>query len=173
MTPRSGFGDPHRIMRPLKGQAHEMWRRGNAVAGLGSGQRPVVGTDQVFVGAIHPAHERRGDPALPGTNKNRLGSDREFFPALKIDVSTVAKQCHSLAVDRQVDIVESLSPAGDESHREAVLPVGGEMVQDADAAPGPERGALDPFPLVLRKRRRIRVGLGKQRCILLPDGPSR
>ena len=172
-APRLEVRHARGVVRSLQGEAHEVREGGRPVAGLRPGEGPVVGTDQVLVRPVHPAHEGGRDPALARADQDRLGADGEVLPALEVDVPAVAEQHNALPVDRDVDVVEALPPPGHERHLEGVLTVGREGVEDADAAPGPERRAFDPLPFVLGDGRRIRVCDRGGRRVPVPDGAPR
>ena len=137
------------VARSFHGQAGQVGRRRGAVAGLGAREGPVVGADQVLVRTVHAPDERRRHPSLSGPHEHRLGADGEPLAALEVDPAAVAHQGCALPVHRDVHVVEPLAPARHEAHRERVLAVGGEGVEDADSSPGAVGRVLGPLPFVL------------------------
>ena len=110
---------------------------------------------------------------LTGPDLHRVGAHGEALAALEVDVAAVAHERDPLPGDRHIDVVEALTPPRHEAHLEGVLAVRREGVEDADAAPRPERRPLHALPLVLRDGGRVRVRDGSGRRIAVPDGAAR
>ena len=155
-----GFGQAGDARRALDRQVADVRQRGNAgPARPAARERPVVRPNQVFVGAVGLAHERRRDALLAGADKHRLGPDRTAAAAVGAAgrARLVFEQGDPLAVDGDIDVLEPGVRPGDEVDLEHVLAIGREDVVDDHAAAGAERRALDVVPRVLRHIPRVGV----------------
>jgi hypothetical protein len=120
-----------------------------------------VRPDEIFVGALRAAHERRRDLVLAGTQHDRFRLDR-IRPA---SVSTarrrrlVREQGDALAIDGDVDVFVARAIAAVEGDLEDIFAVGREhMIDDHPAARAVGR-TLDMIPGMLRDVGGVGVGV--------------
>ena len=164
--------DAGRLDRPADDQVTHVRQRGDArAAGAAARVRPVVRTNQVFVGAVDLLDERGGDLVLAGLDENRLGAQRRLAAAVGAgDVDQLIRdQRDALAINRNVDVLEARVLARVEGHLELVFAVRGEDVVDDHAAARAERRARDAIPRVLRHVGRVGVGVIDRRRRLVAD----
>ena len=116
--------------------------------------------NQVFVGAIGSADERRGDTMLTRAHDERLGTNGGATSTVRAASRfRVVDQADALSVDGYVDVFEPRVVPRAESHLEHIFAVRGKDVVDDHAASRSVRRAFDVVPRVLREINRVRVGM--------------
>ena len=168
-----GFGQARDLVGPADDEVADVRQRGDAgPARAAARERPVVGADQVLVGAVGPPDEGGRHPVRPRPHEDRRRRGGHAAPAVGVHaaVGVVVQQGHPLAVDRDVDVLDAgVGPRG-ERQLEDVLGVGGEDVVGDEAAPGAVGGALDVVPRMLRHVLGVGVGVVDGPAAGLADG---
>ena len=134
-------------------------------------ERPVVRTNQVLVGAIDLAHERRRHALLSCADEDRLGPNGPSAAAVGAArrPGLVDEQRDARAVNGDVDVLESRIRSRDQVDFEDVLAIGRKHVVDHHAAAGAERRALDVVPWMLRDIPRAGVHRVDRRRVAIAD----
>jgi hypothetical protein len=172
LLPARGLRDAGGPGRPLDDEiAHVRQRRDAGSARATAGKRPFVRANQIFVRSFELAHERRGDPVLPGANHDRLGADNARPAAVGAagGAGLVFDQRDAFAVDGDVDVLEARVAARVDRHLEDVFSVSREDVLDDHAAARAVRRTLEVIPGMLRQVTGVGVGGVDWRCVAIAD----
>ncbi len=107
--------------------------------------------DQVLVGPVHSANERRRDHSLSCTHENRLCPECSVATASirTFARTSVRQKGYPLSVDRDIDILKTFVTAARERHSELVHTVGRKNVIRDHSTTCPIRRSLNMVPRVL------------------------